>query len=110
MVTDSWHLIQDAKYLKQSRETEEAASAYNVFMQVLNEFETARYHAWIAALQALDSSNLQARLENPLMRRASAEDAAHATSLAPRARTRTSSATSTRACSRSSPRCTTGRS
>ena len=74
MVQDSWFLIQDAKYLVHSREADEASHHYNALMGVLNDFKTVRYQAWVDALHALDSSNLQGRLENPLMKRAANAD------------------------------------
>ena len=69
MVQDSWFLIQDAKYLVHSREAEEAAHHYDALMGVLNDFKTTRYLAWVEALTALDSTNLQARMRRRRRRR-----------------------------------------
>ena len=96
MVTESWDLLQGAKYLVRTREAGDAEAAYTSLLTVLNDFKAIRHGHWAEDLHALDSVALQSKLENPLMRRvAPIEQAAAARRQRPK--TRSSSATSTRA-------------
>ena len=74
MVQESRNLLQDAKYLVRPREAEVAEEAYNTLNKVLHDYMTNRYYTWNEKLKALDSTNLQSRLDSPLMRRAASTD------------------------------------
>ncbi|GMI05338.1 hypothetical protein TrVE_jg1168 [Triparma verrucosa] len=69
MVKESWTMLQEAKYLVPTREAEEAEEVFKKLMGVLDDFKSQHYQHWVETLDEIDSSELQRRLEQPLIKK-----------------------------------------
>ncbi|GMH50243.1 hypothetical protein TrRE_jg3287 [Triparma retinervis] len=69
MVQEAWAMLQGAKYLVTTRESIEAEEVFNKLMGVLNDFKSQHYQHWVETLEEIDSTELQKRLEQPLIKK-----------------------------------------
>ena len=69
MVKDAWAKLQDAKYLVKTIEAEEAEDVFKKLMGVLDDFKSQHYQHWVETLDEIDSTELQRRLEQPLIKK-----------------------------------------
>jgi len=69
MVQEAWAMLQGAKYLVATREAVEAEEVFNKLMGVLNDFKSQHYQNWVETLEEIDSTELQKRLEQPLIKK-----------------------------------------
>jgi dynein heavy chain len=76
IVKRDWQLLSEANdsFLGNKREAEEAERVFTALVQTLEDFKQATYKRWCKALEQMDSNNLTARLDNPLMKRLSDSD------------------------------------
>ena len=69
MVKEAWTMLQEAKYLVKTRESEEAEDVFKKLMGVLDDFKSQHYQHWVETLDEIDSTELQRRLEQPLIKK-----------------------------------------
>ena len=73
MCQESWAALQNAKYLTLLREADEAKEIYEKLMNVLNDFTKMFYQNWVDSIEKIDSSELQRRLDQPLIKKTTNE-------------------------------------
>ncbi|GMI21327.1 hypothetical protein TeGR_g3290 [Tetraparma gracilis] len=78
MVQEAWGMLQDAKYLVPTREQEDAEHHFNKLMGTLNDFKLQHYQQWVDTLQSIDSTELQRRLEQSLIKKITSQSEASA--------------------------------
>ena len=78
MIQEAWALLQEAKYLVPTREAEDAELHFNKLMGTLNDFKTQHYQHWVDTLATIDSTELQRRLEQPLIKKITSQSEAQA--------------------------------
>ena len=73
-VQKDWESLQEANAFTKVKEAQDAKASYEQLSAVLSDYMMKMYQDWMTHLKDVDHSQLQARLEVPLMTRAFAEE------------------------------------